>query len=143
MRALEECLNLSRTIKELNLTGNNMGDDGIEIVIKALSSKKRQSLNNLCLSNNRITSAGCKMVCEFIKKCHSLEELHISNNDIDNVGANELIKVLRDKDNFSNIDIDNNKISGETLTSLFNILPLRNLNLLKNTLTDEQITPIS
>jgi Leucine-rich repeat (LRR) protein len=119
------------------LTGNNFGDEGIEIVIKALLSKKRQSLNNLCLSNNRITSVGCKLVCEFIKKCHSLEELHISNNEIDNSGANELIKVLKDKDNFSNIDIDNNKISGETLTNLFNILPLRNLNLLKNTLTDE------
>ena len=83
------------------------------------------------------------MICEFLKKCHSLEEIHLSNNEIDNDGASELIKVLKGKDNFSNIDIDNNKVSGETLTNLFNVLPLRNLNLLKNILTDEQIEPIS
>jgi len=66
----------------------------------------------------------------------------LSNNEIDNDGANELIKVLKNKSNFSNIDIDNNKISGESLTNLFNLLPLRNLNLLKNRLEDQQIAPI-
>ena len=83
------------------------------------------------------------MICEFISKCHTLEELQLSNNQIDNDGANELIKVLKNRSNFSNIDIDNNKISGETLTNLFNLLPLRNLNLLKNSLTDQQVTPVS
>jgi hypothetical protein len=50
---------------------------------------------------------------------------------------------LKDRNKFNNIDIDNNHISGETLTNLFNLLPLRNLNLLKNSLTDAQVTPIS
>jgi Leucine-rich repeat (LRR) protein len=68
--------------------------------------------------------------------------LQLSNNEIDNDGAKELIKVLKNKSNFSNIDIDNNKISGEALTNLFNLLPLRNLNLLKNKLEDQQIAPI-
>ena len=65
-----------------------------------------------------------------------LEELQLANNEIDNVGAAYLIKVLKDKTRLSEIDIDNNKISGDTLTDLFNILPLRNLNLIKNVLTD-------
>jgi len=30
---MEECLSLSRTIKELVLSGNNITDEGIEIVI--------------------------------------------------------------------------------------------------------------
>lgn len=120
----------------MNLSGNNIGDEGVEIVIKALTNKKRQSIHVLSLSNNKITSKGCLAICEFISKCHSLEELQLSNNDIDNDGANELIKVLKNKSNFSNIDIDNNKISGEALTNLFNLLPLRNLNLLKNRLED-------
>jgi Ran GTPase-activating protein (RanGAP) involved in mRNA processing and transport len=38
---MEECLNLSRAIKELILSGNNIGDEGVEIVIKALMGKKR------------------------------------------------------------------------------------------------------
>jgi len=41
IKSMEDCLSLSRTIKELNLSGNNIGDEGIEIVIKALSNKKR------------------------------------------------------------------------------------------------------
>ena len=51
--------------------------------------------------------------------------------------------MLKGRDGFSNIDIDNNKISGETLTNLFHILPLRNLNLLKNVLSDQQVQPIA
>lgn len=51
--------------------------------------------------------------------------------------------MLKNKSNFSSIDIDNNKISGEVLTDLFNILPLRNLNLLRNVLSDQQAEPIS
>ena len=51
--------------------------------------------------------------------------------------------MLKNKKRFSNIDIDNNKISGQTLTDLFQLLPLRNLNLIKNVLTDEQIGPVA
>lgn len=69
--------------------------------------------------------------------CNTLEEIQLSNNDIDNDGARQLIQVLKNKKKFSNIDIDNNKISGQTLTDLFQLLPLRNLNLIKNVLTDE------
>ena len=67
----------------------------------------------------------------------------MANNDIDNVGAQHLIKVLKGKNQLTEIDIDNNKISGSVLTDLFTILPLRNLNLMKNVLTDEQVAPIS
>ena len=112
IKALEDCLSLSKTIKELNLSGNNIGDEGVTIVIKALSNKKKQSLHVLSLSNNRISSAGCKKICEFIAVCSPLEEIQLSNNDIDNEGAKKLIQVLKNKKKFSNIDIDNNKISG-------------------------------
>jgi Leucine-rich repeat (LRR) protein len=127
----------------LNLTGNNIGDEGLEIVLKALANKKKQSLQRFSVSSNKITSAGCKALCDFIMNCYSLEELQMANNEIDNVGAQHLIKVLKGKNQLTEIDIDNNKISGSVLTDLFNILPLRNLNLMKNVLTDEQVAPIS
>lgn len=60
----------------------------------------------------------------------------MSNNEIDNEGAQYLIKMLKGKNNLTEIDLDNNKISGQTLTDLFGILPLRNLNLMKNEITD-------
>ena len=136
IKALEECLTNSKTLKELNLSGNNIGDEGLSIVVRALKAKACKNLTKFCVSSNKITSAGCKATCEFIEACSMLEELQLANNDIDNVGAAYLIKVLKDKTRLSEIDIDNNKISGDTLTDLFNILPLRNLNLIKNVLTD-------
>jgi Ran GTPase-activating protein (RanGAP) involved in mRNA processing and transport len=36
MKALEEVLTLSKTVKELNLSGNNIGDEGVGIIIKAM-----------------------------------------------------------------------------------------------------------
>jgi len=92
---LEDCLSLSKTIKELNFSGNNIGDDGVNIIITALSNKKRQLIQTLCLQNNLITSKGCKQICQFIPKCSQIEDLQLSNNDIDNEGAEELIKVLK------------------------------------------------
>lgn len=91
IKALEDCLGLSKTIKELNLSGNNIGDEGVNIVITALSNKKKQSIHILSLSNNRITSEGCKKICEFIAMCNTLEEIQLSNNEIDNEGAKQLI----------------------------------------------------
>ena len=75
IKALEDCLTSSKTIKELNLSGNNIGDEGSAIVIKALSNKKRQSLHVLSLSSNKISSVGCKKICEFMANCGTLEEI--------------------------------------------------------------------
>jgi|TARA_B110000285_G_scaffold232635_1_gene304140 Ran GTPase-activating protein (RanGAP) involved in mRNA processing and transport len=41
MKALEEVLTLSKTVKELNLSGNNIGDEGVAIIIKAMITKKK------------------------------------------------------------------------------------------------------
>ena len=42
IRALKDVLNLSKTIKELNLSGNNIGDEGAQIVTEALLNKQNQ-----------------------------------------------------------------------------------------------------
>lgn len=41
------------------------------------------------------------------------------------------------------MDLDNNKFSGETITELFQILPLSKLNLTKNVLTEAQVEPLA
>ena len=40
IRALKDVLNMSKTIKELNLAGNGIGDEGAAIVTDALKSKQ-------------------------------------------------------------------------------------------------------
>jgi NLR family CARD domain-containing protein 3 len=150
IKALEDCLMQSKTIKELNLSGNNMGDEGLAIVCNALLKHKRLSLQKLCLSSNKISDSGCTLICQIIRKCETLEELTLANNEIENGGADELIKVLQGEDSRTqqlrseiDIDIDNNKISGTTLTNLLNKLKLKSLNLMRNELSDQQVAPIS
>ena len=72
-----------------------------------------------------------------------MQELYLANNEIDNEGAKVLVKAIKERAEFKNIDLDNNKFSGDTITELFSILPLSKLNLTKNVLTEQQVTPLS
>lgn len=54
-----------------------------------------------------------------------------------------LVKAIKERPDFKNIDLDNNNFSGDTITELFSILPLSKINLTKNVLTEQQITPLS
>jgi hypothetical protein len=72
-----------------------------------------------------------------------LTELYLANNEIDNEGVKVLVKSIKDRPDFKNIDLDNNKFSGETITELFSILPLSKINLTKNVLTEQQVSPLS
>ena len=75
-------------------------------------------------------------MAQIIQKCDTLTELYLANNDIDNEGAKVLVKSIKERPDFKNIDLDNNKFSGDTITELFQILPLSKLNLTKNILTE-------
>jgi Ran GTPase-activating protein (RanGAP) involved in mRNA processing and transport len=100
-------------------------------------------LSYLSLSDNKITSVGAKQVALLIQKCDSLTELYLANNEIDNEGVKVLVKAIKNRPDFKNIDLDNNKFSGDTITELFSILPLSKINLTKNVLTEQQVTPLS
>lgn len=47
-----------------------------------------------------------------------------------------MVKSIKERADFRNVDLDNNKFSGDTITELFQILPLSKLNLTKNILTE-------
>lgn len=82
-------------------------------------------------------------MAQLIQKCETLSELYLANNDIDNEGAKVLVKSIKERPGFKNIDLDNNKFSGDTITELFQLLPLSKLNLTKNVLTEAQVEPLA
>ena len=53
---LESVLQSSKTIRELDLGCNNIGDEGVRIVTSALKNKQKQQLHSLNLSENNVTS---------------------------------------------------------------------------------------
>jgi len=77
IRDLESVLVNSKTIRELDLAGNQIGDEGAQIVTDALKSKQKQQLTLLNLADNRITSKGCNMVVDLLSKCRTLDELQL------------------------------------------------------------------
>lgn len=65
----------SKTIRELDLSGNNIGDKGVQIVTNALKNKQKQQLQSLSLAENGMGNKGCILVCELVTKCPTLKEL--------------------------------------------------------------------
>ena len=54
-----------------------------------------------------------------------------------------LVKSIKERPDFKNIDLDNNNFSGDTITELFQLLPLSKLNLTKNVLSEAQVEPLA
>ena len=74
MKELEKALVVSR-IKELDLAGNKILDEGVRIVVRALIDKPKLMINSLNLSDNGMTSEGCKLVCSLVDKARHLDDL--------------------------------------------------------------------
>jgi len=115
LHELESVLRSSKTIRELDLGCNAIGDEGVRIVTDALKNKQKQQLCSLNLSENAMSSQGCLMVCDLINRCPTLEEIYLQNNNIDNNGAMTLVESIRGR-KITKLDVDNNKISGTVLS---------------------------
>lgn len=46
---MEDCLKLSRAMKLLDLSGNQIGDEGVDLVLGSLQGKKKLCLHTLSL----------------------------------------------------------------------------------------------
>jgi Ran GTPase-activating protein (RanGAP) involved in mRNA processing and transport len=81
------------------------------------------------------------MICDLINRCPTLVEIQLQNNNIDNNGAITLVESIRGR-KITKLDVDNNKISGDVLSALLQIVPVRKLNLVRNKLSDSQVEPL-
>lgn len=88
-----------------------------------------------------MSSQGCLMVCDLINRCPTLEEIYLQNNNIDNNGAMTLVESIQGR-KITKLDVDNNKISGQVLSDLLIVVPVRKLNLVRNKLSDAQVEPL-
>lgn len=61
---LQNVLQNSKTIRELDLSGNHIGDEGVKIVTQALMNKQKQNLHSLSLAENEVSNQGCNLICE-------------------------------------------------------------------------------
>uniref|UniRef100_A0A8C1DKC3 NACHT domain-containing protein n=1 Tax=Cyprinus carpio carpio TaxID=630221 RepID=A0A8C1DKC3_CYPCA len=101
----EECVFLTSALKsnpshlrELDLSGNKLGDSGVENLGVLLSSSQCR-LEKLHLRGCSITEKQCLILTSALKSNLShLRELDLSENQIENTGVNHLCDVLKDSD---------------------------------------------
>ncbi|CAF0836502.1 unnamed protein product [Adineta ricciae] len=135
---LAELVRCNRTLTELYLSQNRLGDVGVELLTNALNEDKRahadhdnkdvapkpSTLQHLYLGDNDITDIGIGYLANMLKSNRTLTWLWLSNNQITNPGLQILSSVLIN-DNFtlqwlflnSNKGIDDGSL--DTFASLF------------------------
>ena len=90
--ALKHCTHL----EVLAISHNTLGNEGACILASTFN-RYAQTLSKVNMSNNHISSEGCKYITEALKQCVNLKELDLSYNFLDN-DAMVFARALRARD---------------------------------------------
>jgi len=93
-KMIADALKVNQRLKTMSLIGNIIGDDGAKFIADAL--KDNHCLKMLLLSNNSICDDGAKMIADAMKVNHSLRTLVLSDNKISSDGKEYLSKIKRE-----------------------------------------------
>ena len=130
---LAKVLHMNTTLKMLNVGNNNLGDEGVRVIMQGL--KNHSPIEYLILSANGVTS-----IDEFaplLLQLRSLKWLDLSNNEIRHAGA--LFEAVGKHNSLELLDLSLNQISdGEAVgEALQQSHTLKELNLFDNHLGDD------
>jgi len=84
-RGLSSALKMNTTLTKLDLTGNEIGNEGIAAIGEML--KSNNTLKSLQFTSNGIEDQGVDQFSEAMKSNRSLMNLHLCKNDITDVGG--------------------------------------------------------
>ena len=105
------CLMNNSTLTALNLSSNNITDEGAKRLAEAI--KVNTTLQELNISMNKITDEGAKRLAEAIQINTTLQELNISMNKITDEGAKRLAEAIQINTTLQELNISKNWISKE------------------------------
>ena len=134
-------------IDVLNISNNNITQDGIKTLVELLLDEKC-SLAKLNISNNNIGDEGCTILSQGISKNNSLIALNLSSNNILNTGIIELAKSLKSETGnktIKKLNLSKNKIENAGLIEFCTLLKQENkhrftkIDFNENNMTDTAI----
>ena len=109
------CKNISSNrlkIKEINVCGNKINDDGFRAFIEEVKVGTFNCLNKINFSNNLLGDEAMHLFFSFFSNFVNLYEIDLSYNNITDNGVINFSSVINDLiDNISFIDISKNKLS--------------------------------
>ena len=108
---LSECLKEDDTLQELNLSHNKITSEGAKMIGEAI--KENKILQKLDIRGNSISDDGAAAISDGLKCNISLQKLDMSSNKITNEGAKMIGKAIKVNTTLRKLDIDGNSISDD------------------------------
>ncbi|CAF1024628.1 unnamed protein product [Adineta steineri] len=142
---LENIIAQSNIQSVIDLTGHQLIDDDIKIVVTQAIIKKK--CTQLKLGQNRITSAGASYIADALRQNNTLEVLSLRNNNLDDIGVQYLTDMLKTNKSLKKLDLSGNHITSTGAMHLANMLKeneiLTHLSLSKTNIADKGIQSLA
>ncbi|XP_045146403.1 ribonuclease inhibitor isoform X5 [Echinops telfairi] len=84
----------NKHLRELQLSSNNLGDNGVQLLCQGLG-QPGTTLRQLCLGDCEVTDRGCASLASLLGANCSLRDLDLSNNCMGEAGLLQLIESIR------------------------------------------------
>ena len=134
-----------RTLQKLDLSNNNLSDDGAAAISDGL--KSNNTLQELYMRSNKITSEGAKKVGEAIQVNTTLQKLHIGENTISDDGAAAISDGLKSNNSLQELNMWGNNITSKGAKGIGEAIKinttLKILTIRRNTISDDGVAAIS
>ena len=104
---------VSKTLEELDLGENQLGDLGVVELAEALQANTTCPLKRLDLGKNGITDAGAQILAAALLTNAVLTVLSLKGNSVSEAGAQALAEVLRANSSLTSLDVSGNDLGPE------------------------------
>ena len=117
---LSKLLRVTKSLKSLNISGNDIGDNGIQAIVESL--KVNNTLIQLICSRCEITCNGAISISDMLKKNRTLKHLGIFYNAIGNNGTTAIAEALFTNNKLKRLDMRYCDIGDDGARSLVKLL---------------------
>ena len=135
-QALSQLLSSSTSLKALDIAGNNLCQEAVELIINGLHDST--TLEKLNLAGSRFALQNSKSLASVLKTNHTLVELHLLVCNIDPDGACQLANALCTNSTLQELNLWHNPIGPQGAAALAEML-LKNTSLKRLDLCDVSI----
>ncbi|XP_072894820.1 NACHT, LRR and PYD domains-containing protein 3-like isoform X2 [Hemitrygon akajei] len=140
-------LRTNRSLTELDLGGNELGDSGVHLLCTSLMEPECK-IQTLRLNNNGLTASCAESLAEVFHRNNSLKELDLGHNELGDLGIKRLSSALRESDcPVQDLRVNDNGLTAscsEDLASALRTTPsLTRLEVGNNNLGDSGVKTLS
>ena len=137
-KVIAEAILVNTTLQKLDISHNNLSDDGVINISECLKSNRTQDLDlsvnritnrgairiaeaicvnttlqRLSISHNNISDDGVIVISDSLKKNNSLKECYLSSNRITDKGAEKIAEAIQINTALQKLDVSHNSISDD------------------------------